>query len=339
MFSGRREFIYLVETLEGYYERNVYCCFRNYSARFGFDECYYKEIFLTLRKKNTLKQKYVAKCTPKKKQIEEKVLNDSGYNPVPEKTSSLNLYMAELRDYMDVLYKEKRDEYQKRLNTYFSSPESRMFEKNVDSPWAISGELCEEAMNKTNELLGFTEEKGEAAFCTARRKSFSDLTVSPVRFLYVEISKLADGKSMFYHSKEEERLVRFGEDKELSSHLFDAWTDFLELVTEAVKRNWRPMVHIDGKRGEYNDILYYDEELNLMVRYEPDDNYYHWGGYEHCVGVPTKGQSYYDREKKIRYIHCPEEFDSIEYDWSETNEKRYRAWDRDEKDVFSGWRK
>jgi hypothetical protein len=114
--------------------------------------------------------------------------------------------------------------------------------------------------------------------------------------------------------------------------------DLRTLACKVVKRSWRPLIWLSGKRGEYNDLLYYDEELNLMVVYEPDDNYYHWGGYEYYVGVPTKDRSHYDREKNIKYVHCPVDYDSIEFEYSERNEQRYRVWDGRGKEVFSDWR-
>lgn len=63
-----------------------------------------------------------------------------------------------------------------------------------------------------------------------------------------------------------------------------------------------------------------------MIEFSPDDNYYHWEGYVHCVGLPTKGESYRDKEKDILFLHCPLNSSSIEFEYSEENEKRYRTW-------------
>ena len=36
---------------------------------------------------------------------------------------------------------------------------------------------------------------------------------------------------------------------------------------------------IYGTPGEYNEILYYYANEDVFCYQEPDDNYYHWGGY------------------------------------------------------------
>ena len=49
---------------------------------------------------------------------------------------------------------------------------------------------------------------------------------------------------------------------------------------EKAEKLWKPIHVLSGTYGAYCDCICFDEEMKVFFRLSPDDNYYHWGGYD-----------------------------------------------------------
>ena len=66
---------------------------------------------------------------------------------------------------------------------------------------------------------------------------------------------------------------------------FSVFSSYLKKIPElicgkAVAVLWKPIRIISGDLGSYDKIYCFDEEMNVLFKLTPDDNYYHWGGYD-----------------------------------------------------------
>ncbi len=52
------------------------------------------------------------------------------------------------------------------------------------------------------------------------------------------------------------------------------------MAEEMTGRLWKPIHVLSGSYGAYCKCVCFDEELKVFFRLSPDDNYYHWGGYD-----------------------------------------------------------
>lgn len=236
----------------------------------------------------------------------------------------LDAYLIEYCEYVKCFYDAHKEEYAERLDNYYSLPESRMGEDAGDSSKRIIREIYEASVEKSREILRLEKEEGwEALYASS---GSPDLLYSKIDMWNRCVNS---DNYVFYRdeSYQNKQCLSEEEKKKWISQLREVNDKMHELMYKAVKKHWCPLMLISGEYGQYNDVLYYDRELNLMVLCEPDDNYYHWGGYEYHIGVPTRGESHFDKERNIRYIHCPLDLDVIEFEYSEKNEKIYHFWE------------
>ena len=52
------------------------------------------------------------------------------------------------------------------------------------------------------------------------------------------------------------------------------------IAEETTGKLWKPIHVLSGSYGSYCKCICFDEEMNVFFRLSPDDNYYHWGGYD-----------------------------------------------------------
>ena len=74
------------------------------------------------------------------------------------------------------------------------------------------------------------------------------------------------------------RYSKIGQDAYWSVLKQKSLTD--RLAEDAVRKAWKPVHVLTGTFGAYNKCICYDEEMKVFFRLSPDDNYYHWGGYD-----------------------------------------------------------
>ena len=168
------------------------------------------------------------------------------------------------------------EDVRQRAEQFYSSPESRAvgagerFRNEQKKAWDQAA---------AEEGLAYLRSQGEeyaAAYSDAVSGSFRDSVTSVSAFF---LDSIRGAMSLAGIPRDERNeLIR---EKEKSIGREEA--RLLSIVNEAVRRHWKPVHVLAGDYGEYGDCICYDEEFDIFFKLSPDDNYYHWGGYDLTV--------------------------------------------------------
>jgi len=181
-------------------------------------------------------------------------------------------YLVEYCEFMKAFYDQHKEEYAKRLDAYYASPGSRIREESCDSPKTISEELYQAALEKTKEILVLEKEEGWDFQHNIRESPYSlyEKIESWNRVVNNRIVNNRDNLISYRKATDKNSMVLSRKEQaELKDQLHEITRDLSRKRASAVKKYWYPLTLVSGVPGQYNEVLYYDKELNLMIEFSP----------------------------------------------------------------------
>ncbi len=204
---------------------------------------------------------------------------------------------------MYVFCKENVNIYRNRLSEHYNSDKNGKGHSHPDYYRTIRKEWNDAIYAKTRELISADDEFW--------KNSHQDSGI------YHRLVKEFDESCFEHYDINLTATPQYIFNEKLLDELIERTTPYFytgEWLRVALSQ-WKPLIHLEGKYNQYNDILFYDPELRLLILYAPDDNYYHWNNYDKSVIKPPKGNV-------LDYMH----FGEIDISKYPLDKKAYDRW-------------